>query len=218
MSAPPFADRTDAGRQLGDEVHAHISRRAVTVLGIARGGIPVAAEVARRIAAPLEVLVVRKVGHPLQPELALGAVTSDGTFSASRAIGLLPDAREVDALTQRAVEEARAMETSLRGGIPPRDLTGETCIVVDDGAATGASMCAALRAVSARGALAAIAAVPVASSESIAVIGRYASEVMTVLVDDRHASVGAYYRDFSPVSAHEVNEIMSMWQQELAAR
>lgn len=204
MNGPGFADRAEAGRRLGEEISRHIFRRPVLVFGVARGGVPVAAEVARTLGSPLDVIVVRKVGHPLDAELALGAVTADGTFTDAGVNWMPVDRATRDERIARAVAEAGQLEEALRGPAPARDLSGETCVVVDDGVATGASLRAAVRAVRARGAAAVIAAAPVASPSAVRLLANDADEVMVALVSAMHSAVSAYYDDFPAVGADEV--------------
>src|SRR4051812_12681642 len=140
--APAFRDRADAGRRLAAALSQYSGRPDVLVLGLPRGGVPVASEVAAALRAPLDALIVRKVGAPEQPELAMGAVASGGirvlNEQVLRAIGAAPE--EVDAAVSRAIAELERRERSLRGDRPPVAVTGRIVIVVDDGLATGSTM------------------------------------------------------------------------------
>ena len=167
-----------------------------------RGGVPVAAEVAARLGAPLDALVVRKVGHPFQPELAIGAVTADGLI---HAVSPLRDSIErLWAGFQRAVEEARRMEDRLHEDVAPIDLAGCTSILVDDGLATGATMRVAVRAARARGASRVVVAVPVGVQESLRELEQEADAVVCPCAPDPFGAVGLWYRDFDPVTEEEV--------------
>ena len=205
---PMFADRRDAGRALAASV-GEVVPSPVTVIGVARGGVPVAAEVATALGAPLEAMVVRKVGHPRQPELALGAVTSDGTFTPSgvEAPEVPPDV--LDDLIAVAVDDAVAMERRLRGDGAARDLAGERVVLVDDGVATGASLRAGVRSARARGAAVVVVAAPVATPGAVDVLARDADEVICVGISDALMAVGQAYREFDAVSEDEVVALLA---------
>ncbi|MCU0266037.1 MAG: phosphoribosyltransferase [Actinomycetia bacterium] len=203
----PFADRADAGRQLGAALQPGLGARpAVVVLGLPRGGVVVAAEVARVLAAPLDVLVVRKVGTPTNPELALGAVLADGpavlnprVLSAEQL-----DGGQVERLV--AAERARCAEREgrYRPGRPPVDVEGRTVLLVDDGLATGATMRAAVAAVRGRGAGRVVVAVPVGPRETLAVLQREADEVVCLRRPLLFRAVGWAYADFRPTTDDDV--------------
>ncbi len=203
---PLFGNRHDAGGVLATELEGERGADTV-VVGLARGGVQVAAEVARRLGAPLDVVAVRKVGHPWQPEYAIGAVTpGDGVY-----------VRGPDGLTeqqvQAAVEEARAKADALdrrlhreRGAL---ELAGKTAIVVDDGLATGATMVAALRWARSRGASRVVAAVPVAAKESLALIRREADAVVCPYEIEDFGAVSFWYRSFPEVRDEEVVRLLA---------
>lgn len=205
---PMFADRRDAGRALAGAV-GEAMPGPVTVIGVARGGVPVAAQVAAALCAPLEAMVVRKVGHPRQPELALGAVTSDGTFTPSGVGAPEVPADVLDERIAAAVVDAREMEGRLRGDGAPRDLTGERVVLVDDGVATGASLRAAVRSARARGASAVVVAAPVATPGAVDLLARDADEVVCVAISGSLMAVGEAYREFDPVPEHEVAAMLA---------
>jgi putative phosphoribosyl transferase len=193
-----FADRADAGRRLVELLPA--LEDEPVVLGLARGGVPVAAEVADALGAPLDVLVVRKVGHPAQPEYALGAVSEDGVALPE---GLPPE------LVEPQLEEARAQAQRLRAGRERLSLEGRTAIVVDDGLATGRSMTAAIEGVARRGARRAIMAVPVASGPGMrALADRCEAHAALVVEPPEFFAVGQFYVDFSQVSDEEVAALL----------
>jgi putative phosphoribosyl transferase len=193
---PRFADRRAAGRALARWL-ANERDPALVVVGLARGGVETAAEVARALGAPLDVVAVRKIGHPWQPEYALGAVTpGDGVY-----------VRGSDGLTGEqvaaAVEETKAKAAQLDGRLHAEhaalDLHGRIVLVVDDGLATGATMIAALRWARAAGASRVVAAVPVAPPQSLALIRREADEVVCPYALERFFAVGAHYASFGQV-------------------
>jgi putative phosphoribosyl transferase len=196
-----YGDRRDAGGRLGEILAARPWEGAV-VVGLMRGGVPVAAEVAAHLGAPLDALVVRKVGHPLQEELAIGAVSADGlTDPASPPRGGM---ERIWRGFRIAAEEAQRIEGRLRAVVPSIDVAGRTCILVDDGLATGATMRAAVRSARSRGASRVIVAVPVGVRESLDELATMADEVVCPLTPEPFGAVGLWYRDFGPVAEDEV--------------
>ena len=206
MSALPFRDRVDAGRRLADALPAEDSVRAV-VVGLARGGVPVAAEVARALGAPLDALAVRKVGHPLEPEYGIGAVTPGASPYVRGRNGLS------EAALQLAVANAQAaadeLDRRLHTQRPALDIAGRTCVLVDDGLATGATMTAAVRWARERGAKRVVVAVPVGSSDTVARLVQEADSVVCPAPLADLGAVGLWYRDFRPVSDEEVIALLS---------
>lgn len=205
-----FRDRTDAGGQLAAALDRY-GGGDVLVLGIPRGGVPVAAEVARRLGGELDVIVARKLGAPLQPELAIGAVTANGGLYLDRvAIDELgvPDSYLKAAIGLESAE-ARRREELFRGARPAAPIEGRTVIVVDDGLATGATMRAALRSVAKHGPERLIAAVPVGAADSLAMLRAEADEVVCLLTPEPFWAVGLYYQEFEPVEDQVVMEILA---------
>jgi putative phosphoribosyl transferase len=204
-AASRFEDRRDAGVRLARELERFREERAV-IVGMARGGVPVALEVARELGAPLDVVVVRKVGAPQNPEFAIGAVAEGGvrllSGEAAAALGLARS--DVRALFDRAEAELAERVRRYRGVRAPLALEGRTAIVVDDGLATGRSAHAALESVRARGATRLILAVPVASPESARGLSAVADEVVCVELPERLWAVGYWYRRFAPPRDVEV--------------
>jgi predicted phosphoribosyltransferase len=193
-----FADRADAGRRLVELLPA--LEDEPVVLGLARGGVPVAAEVAEALGAPLDVLVVRKVGHPAQPEYALGAVSEDGVALPE---GLPPE------LVEPQLDEARAQAQRLRAGRARLPVEGRTAIIVDDGLATGRSMTAAIEGVARQGASRVIMAVPVASGPGMrALAANCEAHAALVVEPPDFFAVGQFYVDFSQVSDDEVAALL----------
>jgi predicted phosphoribosyltransferase len=205
MSEPRFADRSDAGRQLADRLAAMRPERPV-VVALPRGGVPVGAEVAAALGAPLEILAVRKLGAPTNPEYGIGAVTEDGRrlvdeeAVAVLRVGELDLARIVD----RESAELRRRVELYRAGRPPLDVAGRAVIVVDDGVATGLTDAAALRSVRRRGAARVVLAVPVGPPDSIDRLRAEADDVVCLLEPPELRGVGQWYDDFSQVSDDEV--------------
>ena len=201
----PFQDRRDAGRQLGRRM-APLAGRDVVVLGLPRGGVPVAAEVARALGAPLDVVLVRKLGLPRRPELAMGAVGEDGVVVLNDDV---LEAARVDEATLAEVERRERAELErrarqLRGDRPRLSLEGRTAVVVDDGVATGATARAACEVVRAHGAARVVLAVPVGSPHALADIAPTVDEVVCLDSPQRFAAVGQAYADFRATEEEEV--------------
>jgi putative phosphoribosyl transferase len=201
----PYRDRRDAGQQLAAELKALSLERPV-VFALPRGGVPVGLEVARALHAPLELLAVRKLGAPGNPELAVGAVAEDGTgvFDARSAelLGVTPEMLDT-AIAHESRELLRRVQR-YRSGRPPVDVKQRTAIVVDDGIATGMTELAAVRALRKSQAAAIVVAVPVGSEEALAMLGEEADRVICLRVPARLYGVGMWYEDFKPVSDDEV--------------
>ncbi|MGC1419030.1 MAG: phosphoribosyltransferase, partial [Acidimicrobiales bacterium] len=205
MTTSRFHDRRDAGRSLAERVGSLTSERPV-VLGLPRGGVPVAFEVARSLAAPLDVLVVRKLGVPFQSELAFGALGEGGTRVLDtqfvKRLGLTPD--DVDRTAQHELIELNRRVELYRGGRPALELVGRTVLIVDDGLATGASAQVAVEVARARGAALAIVAVPVSSREALDRLETVADRVISLLVPAHFRAVGEWYDDFNQTTDDEV--------------
>lgn len=195
MPSALFADRAAAGRALAAALEPERTRQPV-VVGLARGGVVVAAEVARVLSAPLDALAVRKVGHPGQPEYALGAVTPTGGYL--RADGELGDA-QLAALVEETTRKAAALDRRLHARDPSVDLHARTALLVDDGLATGATMVAAARSARAAGATRVVIAVPVAPASSAAALRREADDVVVLASPEPFCSVGTWYATFPQV-------------------
>jgi predicted phosphoribosyltransferase len=205
-----FIDRRDAGRRLAAELGPFAAERPV-IVALPRGGVPVALEVARALNAPLEILAVRKLGAPGNPELGVGAVTEDGTgVFDPRSAGIvgMTQATLDDTLARESQELRRRVER-YRNARPAIPVRGRTVIVVDDGLATGLSDLAAVRALRKRGARRVVVAVPVGSSESVAMLGQEADRVVCLMIPRRLRGVGMWYRDFTPVSDEQVLALLA---------
>jgi putative phosphoribosyl transferase len=214
-----FQDRRDAGRKLADLLRDYRSESPL-VLGLPRGGVPVAYEVARELKAPLDVWVVRKVGAPGQPELGLGAVAEGGALYLDRNLMRLLGLSEAEVL-RTAEREARDVARRIqrfRGSHPPPDLQGRTVLVVDDGIATGGTVRAALRALKQGRPAKVVLAVPVAPAESLEALRPEADEVVCVHPAAFMRSVGEFYEDFSQTSDAEVQELLARAREWTSAR
>jgi predicted phosphoribosyltransferase len=208
----PFRNRTEAGQKLALAL-AKYKDRQPAILALPRGGVPVAAEVASALNAPLDLLLVRKIGVPFQPELAMGAVVDGATPIVVRNEDVIRSAG-IEEAEFKAVCDAELVEIERRrerylGGRERVDVSGRTAIVIDDGIATGATTRAALRAVRMRHPKTLVLAVPVAPSESLSALRRETDEVVCLEDHDFFGAIGFYYRDFRQVSDEEVVEMLA---------
>lgn len=213
-----FRDRRDAGRQLAEAL-AEFKKKRPVVLALPRGGVPVAYEVAKALDAQLDILVVRKLGAPGQPELGIGAVV-DGDHPESvvdeesvRLLHVSPEFLEREIATE--LEEIRRREVVYRGGRSPIPIRGRTVIVVDDGIATGGSMRAALRGVRRASPAKLVLAVPVAPEDTIARLAREVDEIVCLSTPPGFQAVGQFYRDFRQTSDQEVIDLLEAAAQPL---
>ena len=208
-----FRDRHEAGRALAKALAAWRGRPEVMVLGLPRGGVPVAWEVAQALKAPLDVLVVRKLGVPGQEELAMGAIGPGGVRVMSDVAPMWPvsDAA-VEAVVAREQAELARREHLYRGRRAPLALAGRVPILVDDGLATGATMHAAVLAVRAMQPRHIVVAAPVASVEAVQLLNTVADEVVCVHVPEMFRAVGVWYADFGQTSDDEVRGLLQMAQ------
>lgn len=208
MTDPIFVDRAEAGRRLAEVLDG--LGPGVPVLGLARGGVTVAAQVARALGAPLDVLVVRKLGVPGHEELAMGALASDGVVVPNPDLaGLRATGHEVEAVVRRELAELERRERVYRAGRAAPDVGGRTVLVVDDGLATGTSMLAALRALRRQGAGRLVVAVPVAPAGTCAALEREAEQVVCLATPEPFGSVGQWYADFHAVGDEEVRDALA---------
>lgn len=201
LSAPSvaFESRQDAGQQLGQRLKALMLAPPVLVLGLPRGGVPVAAQVARWLRAPLDVVLVRKIGVPSQPELAADAVAEG-----DEAQKLVRQADEADARYAQAFAELSRRKQIYRAGRALPAVAGMTVVLVDDGLATGATMAAAIRAVRRGGPAHLVVAVPVGPPQALAWVRSLVDEVICLHQPPLFAAVGDHYRDFHQVGDGEV--------------
>lgn len=206
----PFRDRVDAGVQLAAEFDdSWPGRPDVVVLGIPRGGVPVAFEVARVLGAPLDVLLVRKLGVPGHEELAFGAVAGGGLRVLNPEVTGTLSPGAVAEVTARQRLQLASREASYRGDHPPLDLGGRTIVLVDDGLATGASMRAAAAAARRQGPAALVVAVPVGASSTCEALESEVDAVMCAFRPEPFVAVGSWYDDFSPTTDDEVRRLLA---------
>ena len=208
----PFANRLDAGRQLAAAVIRHHYESPV-VLALPRGGVPVGAAVAAAIGAPLDLLLVRKLGVPFQPELAMGAIVDGASPTIVRndevidAIGISDE--DFQAVCRRELLEVERRRRAYVGHRAPVEIAGKTAVVVDDGVATGATMRAALRSATARHPLRLIMAVPVAPADTLRQLRREVDDIVCLEAHDLFDAIGTYYADFTQVRDEEVVRLLN---------
>jgi putative phosphoribosyl transferase len=212
-ATPPgriFADRRQAGRMLAERLRGFAGERPV-VLGLPRGGVNVAYEIALSLKAPLDVLVVRKIGAPGNPELGVGAVAEGGVrvLSDEAIRGLLIGEEELERACGQAASEVVEGVSRYRSGRPPISLRGRAVVVADDGLATGGTARAALRAVLAQGARSVVLAVPVGAPDTVRALAGEAGAVVCLRQPRPLWAIGLWYEDFSQVSDEEVRELLS---------
>jgi predicted phosphoribosyltransferase len=207
----PFRDRVDAGQQLAEALKSMTLPRPI-VLALPRGGVPVGAEVARALDAPLDVVLVRKLGVPAQPELAMGAIGENGVrvlnHEVLRSAGISEAQLARVEERERAELERRARE--YRGERGPARVEGRTAIVVDDGLATGSTARAAIEVVRALGAARVVLAVPVAPPETVAAFDRIADAVVVLVTPTPMWAIGAWYDNFTQTSDEEVLRLLDV--------
>jgi putative phosphoribosyl transferase len=205
-----FENREEAGRALALLLGRYVGRTDVVVLGLPRGGVPVAAEVAKALSAPLDVFVVRKIGAPGQPELAMGAIASGGVVVANRdvvrALGVSQELFDREAERER--QELSRREQAYRGTRPPLGLEGNVAILVDDGLATGATIRAAARAARALSPARVVIAAPVGAPDTCRELQAEADEVVCARTPEPFLAVGQWYRDFAQTTDAEVRALL----------
>jgi len=206
-----FEDRIDAGRQLAEKLERYDHSPSVVVLGIPRGGVVVAAEVARVLALPLDVVIAAKVGAPGNPEFAAGALTADGELIANPDLHLDPSS--LDGMTADARAKIARLLDSLRGGARALPLAGRVAIIVDDGLATGLTARAAVRFVKRQGAARIVLAVPVAAPRSAEALAAEVDELTSVELPTEFAAVGQFYRTFDQTTDDEVRALLQRYGQ-----
>jgi putative phosphoribosyl transferase len=206
-----FRDRRDAGRVLAGELDAYCGRDGLLVLGLARGGVPVGWEVAAALSADLDVFLVRKLGVPQWPELAMGALASGGgvVMNDNVLTDLQISDEQVREVIDRESAELRRREHAYRGGRPVADPRGRTVILVDDGIATGASILAAVRALRAAGPEAIVVAVPVGPRSVCQLLAQEVDDVVCATMPDDFEAVGQVFADFHQVSDDEVRDLLA---------
>jgi putative phosphoribosyl transferase len=208
---PLFRDRAEAGRELASHLAHYLGAPDAVVVGLARGGVIVAAELARALRLPVEVLVVKKLGVPENPECALGAVASGGVRVVNEEIAAYVPSAElvIEALTDPALAEVERREALYRAGRDPVSFAGRTVILADDGLATGATMRAAIAAARALGAGRVVVAVPVGAPDACEAMRTEAEELVCLHAPGGFRAVGVYYAEFEQVSDEEVRAVLA---------
>ncbi|MFY9912124.1 MAG: phosphoribosyltransferase family protein [Candidatus Sulfotelmatobacter sp.] len=210
LEVPLFVNRREAGRMLAAKLLAYADRNDVIVLGLPRGGVPVASAVAGALHLSLDVFVVSKLGSPWSSELAMGAVAEGGVqiLDLSLVEEICVSEEEIQQVTAAARRELEMRERLYRDGRPPLELAGKTIILVDDGIATGCSILAAIAAIRRRGAVRVVVAVPVASASACNAIRMEADELISVAEPEPFLAVSQWYEDFSEVSDEDVRHLL----------
>lgn len=205
-----FEDRVDAGRRLAEKLDAYANRSDVIVLGVPRGGVPVAYEVAAALHAPMDIFLSRKLGVPAQEELAFGAVASGGVRVLDRdlieSVGI--SNQEIEEITRRVRGELERRERLYRGARPPLDVEGKIAILIDDGIATGSSMRAAIHALRQHKPAQIVVAIPVAPFSTCRKLRSEVDELVCVDMPESFYAIGQFYADFSQVSDEEVTNLL----------
>lgn len=205
-----YRDRADAGRVLAGRLGHLAGAPGLLVLGLPRGGVPVAHEVARALGAPLDVLLARKLGVPEQPELAMGAVAGGGVRVLHQAVveSLAIPPEVIEAVEAREIAEVARREQSYRAGRPPLDVAGRTVVIVDDGVATGSTMRAAVAAMRAQQAARIVVAVPVGAKETCRELAAEADEVVCPNTPAGFHAVGEWYDNFTQTTDDEIRALL----------
>ena len=203
-----YADRETAGQDLAQHL-LHLRGQDVVVLGLPRGGVPVAAEIARELDVPLDIIVVRKLGLPGQPEVAMGAIGEEDVRVLNVRIAEMVGARAVQQVEDYERAELESRVLMWRAGRPPCQLDGRTVVIADDGVATGATAAAACDVARARGAAWVVFAAPVAADDSARALAARADEVVIPLIPADFYAVGQWYKDFSPTTDAEVTGLLA---------
>ncbi len=218
MEQTVFRDRREAGRLLAAKLSTYAGKPDIVVLGLPRGGVPVAFEVARALAAPLDVFLVRKLGVPGHEELAMGAVASGGVLVLNddviARLGIAPE--EIDAVAAKETAELARREQLYRSGRTSPEFSGRTVILVDDGLATGATMRAAITALRQSGPARIVVAVPTAAPDICEEFKKQADEIVCYMTPAPFLAVGRWYEDFGQTTDDEVCALLAQAQPETA--
>ena len=207
-----FRDRHQAGELLAEKLAVYIGQPDLIVLALPRGGVPVGVEVAKKLHAPLDLFVVRKLGLPEHPELAMGAIASGGVRVLNREVVhtlRIPD-EVINAVATRELQELTRRERSYRGDLPPPNVAGKTVIIVDDGIATGSTMMAAISALRQLEVGRVVVATPTVARATYLLLRESADDVVAVIVPDTFYGVGQWYEDFSQTSDEEVHRLLAI--------
>ena len=207
-----FRDRTEAGELLAEQLTSYANKPNVIVLALPRGGVPVGAQVARKLNVPLDVFVVRKLGLPGHPELAMGAIATGGVRVLNGDVinSLRVPDEVINAVTAEEYQELQRRERSYRDDLPPPEVEGKTVIIVDDGIATGSTMFAAIAALRQLNASRIVVATPTIARSTYDYLRKHADEVVAVIVPEEFYGVGQWYEDFSQTTDEEVHELLGV--------
>jgi predicted phosphoribosyltransferase len=205
-----FRDRSEAGEFLAEQLTAYANRPNVIVLALPRGGVPVGAQVAKKLDAPLDVFVVRKLGLPGHPELAMGAIATGGVrvLNGDVVDSLRISDEVIEAVTANEQRELARRERSYRDDLPPPEVEGKIVIIVDDGIATGSTMVAAVAALRQLGAGRIVVAAPTIARSTYDYLQTMADDVIAVIVPEEFYGVGQWYEDFSQTTDEEVQQLL----------
>jgi putative phosphoribosyl transferase len=206
-----FRNRTEAGQLLAKKLTAYANREDVLVLGLPRGGVPVAFEVAKALNAPLDICLVRKLGVPGHKELAMGAIASDGVRVLNYDVvsWLNISGKTIDKVAEKELRELQRRERAYRGERPTADVRNRTIIVVDDGLATGSTMRAAVALLREQQPQSIVVAVPVAPSETCKALSAEVDEIVCLRTPEPFYAIGLWYENFAPTTDEEVCELLS---------
>lgn len=208
----PFHDRVQAGQLLAQALQTYAGRTDVIVLALPRGGVPVAFEVASVLKAPLDLMLVRKLGTPGQEELAMGAIATGGVRVMNPGVvdmcHISPEA--IESVARREQEELERRQKAYRGDQPPPQLRGKCVILIDDGIATGATIRSAIKAVRAQAPARVVVAAPLAPAETVAELGREADDVVCLATPEPFMAIGCWYHEFPQTSDAEVKEYLAL--------
>jgi predicted phosphoribosyltransferase len=219
MRRETFRDRTEAGRLLARELMRYANQRDVIVLGLPRGGVPVAFEVAVTLHVPLDVFVVRKLGTPGHSELAMGAIATGGVRVLNEAVieaASIP-MRVIDAVAEEEGRELKRRELAYRGSYSEPEVRGKTVLLIDDGIATGSTMRAAIRAIASQEPARLIVAVPTAAGPTCRELRPMVDELVALMMPEIFYGVGQWYDDFRQTSDEEVTELLQRARENLAS-
>jgi predicted phosphoribosyltransferase len=205
-----FRDRSEAGEFLAEELTSYSDKPNVIVLALPRGGVPVGAQVAKKLNVPLDVFVVRKLGLPGHPELAMGAIATGGVrvLNGDVVDSLRISDEVIEAVTANEQRELARRERSYRDDLPPPEVEGKIVIVVDDGVATGSTMVAAVAALRQLGAARIVVAAPTIARSTCDYLRKTADDVVAVIVPEEFYGVGQWYEDFSQTTDEEVHQLL----------
>ncbi len=214
---PYFLDRRDAGQRLAQELGSYANRSDLLVFGLPRGGVPVAYEVAHALHAPLDVFIVRKLGFPGHPELAMGAIATGGVRILDRRLIEMYDVPEdaIDEVTESEQRELERREKLYRDDRPSPEVRDHTVILIDDGLATGSTMRAAVQALRQEGARKVVVAVPIAPPDTCEAMSHEVDDIICAITPEPFLAVGVWYADFSETTDEEVRELLAKAAKEL---